>query len=419
MLLEHTRGSHQEQHLLVAQLRAHLDLRSILHRAVKLKARLHGEQTLEQSLPVSLNRHQAHLRRCLGVVGAVEIGHSRRLALRLRKVLRVERDHIVSDREQAPSGDGGVEQGGLSIVGDELGELLDVAQRVDESQALRLPPSRWWALRLWQWLHQGGVQHQKQLVATRGDRPVRIAVRRARTPTALAVALAVRGAHGRGEGDDRLLEVGGGHLAEVEALRWTKGLPEELQPLEVDGSTVLRAASSPALPPPVGVALRVGVAALLQTALHACVALAPVGHVGPQQHEQFVDHVPVLLLGRLLDGTLRIDHLGEHLDKQHPALGVLLVEQAAILGGLRHLRGGVVLHEHGAHVLDERIERHAVRRVGGLREAREVRDRDAVLLEGDARVATEEQQHLHLVLLALLPRLLQQLLHQREGHIGI
>jgi len=42
-----------------------------------------------------------------------------------------------------------------------------------------------------------------------------------------------------------------------------------------------------------------------------------------------------------------------------------------------------------------------------------------VLLEGDARVATEEQQHLHLVLLALLPRLLQKLLRHREGLIGV
>ena len=60
---------------------------------------------------------------------------------------------------------------------------------------------------------------------------------------------------------------------------------------------------------------------------------------------------------RLLDRVVDVDQLGEHLREQQPALVQVALEEAAVLRRLHHLRRRVRLDEHGADVLELRVQR--------------------------------------------------------------
>ena len=89
----------------------------------------------------------------------------------------------------------------------------------------------------------------------------------------------------------------------------------------------------------------------------ACVALALVGDVVTQKHEQFVDHVPVLLVLCLLHCVVHVHHFRKYLHEQLPILGAP-IERTALVSSLQHLRGREAFKEHCTNVLEEGVRWH-------------------------------------------------------------
>mmetsp|Transcript_26878 Transcript_26878/g.81215 ORF Transcript_26878/g.81215 Transcript_26878/m.81215 type:complete len:915 (+) Transcript_26878:704-3448(+) len=391
-------GAHEEQHLLRRHLRAEVERGHLLVRHVELKASLDGEQPLQRLAVVARGGRAGDE----GAHGAARWHlRSRRLPLGGRVPVRrqrgggAEREGVAVEAEEAVRRH--LEQlGAVDARGGGLGERADLAERVRPREArcdARVGDARG--------LVREDVEQlrRQRRLGRQGHR------------LALALLLPPRVARlGGGCGRElqhRLAQVGDGHAAERRPLLGRDVLPKLVQRVGVYGELVLgaRITASPAT-------RHVAKQRQQTAALEAHIPLALVGRVRAAQHQQLADRVAVLRdLLRIFVGQPQ-----DNLDQQRPSLRVRALVEAAVLRDARHLRRRVALLQHRADLLDHRILRQPGRAelAPPRRRVLEVVHRVAELAEGEASVAAQHVQRLHLPVLAAERRLVQHPLRHGE-----